>query len=85
MTEKQKLTPWFASDVMPAREGMYEINLMPVVGLERPRRWARWENGHWHLALTEFSLARHAESRSVDLYLNDGRFIGWRGLAEPPK
>lgn len=71
---KPKLTPWFPPEVLPVRDGVYEVDFYG------PGWFQRFSKGRWFSgAGTAFDAARQKPYIQV---LAPKR---WRGLAEEPK
>ena len=71
---KPKLTPWFPPDVLPVRDGVYEM--------EYGVPWFRaFRSGKWRFGASTVEQAADKDRRP----LYGGVRVRWRGLAEEPK
>lgn len=76
---KVEFTPWFGADVMPARNGVYEIQGARFEG-KNFRYWnGRWWGGTWGRP------SRTCQMDCSDAYAPGEDMTGWRGLTYDPK
>ena len=79
---EQKLTPWFAGCVKPARPGVYLATVLMNSKLDDSRGLYRYWNGkHWCKPADTPTAAVHPSMLSRAYF----RIMYWRGLAKPPK
>jgi len=79
----KKLTPWYPSNVKPARPGVYQRRIS-----DSTVTYAFFTpDGFWTLSYSNIGLLLHA-IETADLFNPDHQSITavpWRGLAEEPK
>lgn len=68
-----KVTSWYSMDVLPVRDGVYEVWCLTFAC------FARFYCGQWRITSYTIKSAAKQELHSRDCY--DGRATGWRGLA----
>jgi hypothetical protein len=73
----EKLTPWFAPEIKPVREGVYIAQ--PEIGPDMSPIYSYWNGEYW--CIDSFSMNRAGERR-IRSYLQKRV---WRGLAKKPK
>lgn len=86
--DEQKLTVncwnWFPPEVLPEREGVYELDDADDDG----RCFARFDGEHWYYGVWEFSFGKRQDVLRRALLQPvrrpGSRSYRWRGLAEPP-
>lgn len=80
---KQELTPWFSSEQVPARDGVYQTR--PVVHPKKEQIvWhSVYRDGKWRGA-TACGIETAIEYDCLRGYVSEQPYE-WRGLANPPK
>lgn len=71
---KQKLTPWFPSDVKPVRKGVYQ----QICGLGKDIGYQYWDGKNWR------GWNWSAISAKNETYIVGPMSDAWRGLASNP-